>query len=557
MLTRRYRAILSVLLPLLVVCLALIAGRIPSASAQGPRVLGPFVGPSVKAASFDGDVRTLPRVNRAATYTPRLRARLHPPALEPTIRQNLNPAPIPNAVSTMPSPLSSFKGISQTAFPLNFWPPDPVGDVGSNHYIQGVNSAFAIYTKTGELLASIDMASFFTGTSSFCDINPRGDPVVLYDALADRWVLSFLAFYNPLVGDPFYECIAVSKTSDPVTGGWWFYALLAHPSYLNDYPKLSVWRDAYYMTANLVDLVNGSAFKGVRVWALDRASMLSGTLNSVYFDIPWDGQCCYSLLPSHMHGTPPLTGTPNFLMAAQAITPSTAVGNHLLLWKFYVNWTTPASSTLSSPISITVNSFRELSGLIVPQLGSGETPDIGDSKLMMQLQYRRLYDLESLWAVHMISGTRASAIRWYEVRNPNAAPILHQQGTFEPDSVYRWMPSLAADKRGNMAIGYSVSSSSMYPAIRYAGRTIDDPLGVLAQGETSLIEGSGSQSGGFYKWGDYSAMSVDPVDGCTFWYTNMYYETTGNNWQTRIGTFKFPWCEGRRYYIPTIFVPPP
>jgi hypothetical protein len=130
-----------------------------------------------------------------------------------------------------------------------------------------------------------------------------------------------------------------------------------------------------------------------------------------------------------------------------------------------------------------------------------------------------------------------------EIRNMAGTPSVYQQGTFSPDSNYRWMPSLGVDKQGNMAVGYSVSSSAMYPAIRYAGRLAGDPLNQLSQGEASLIAGTGAQSGGYNRWGDYASMTIDPTDGCTFWFTTEYYVTTGNNWQTRIGSFKYPGCQ--------------
>jgi len=191
----------------------------------------------------------------------------------------------------------------------------------------------------------------------------------------------------------------------------------------------------------------------------------------------------------------------------------------------------------------------------VPQQG-GEAVDALGDRLMMQLQYRNIGGVESLWANHTVADSRAvghpTGIRWYEIRNPNGTPSVYQWSTFQPDTNYRWMGSLAVDRQGNMALGYSVSSASMYPAIRYTGRLSTDSLGQLPQGEITLIAGTGSQSGGHNRWGDYIAMTVDPVDDCTFWYTNQYYATTGNNWQTRIGSFKFSSCITYWYYFPFV-----
>ena len=182
-------------------------------------------------------------------------------------------------------------------------------------------------------------------------------------------------------------------------------------------------------------------------------------------------------------------------------------------------------------------------GASVPQKGSTEKVDTLGDRLMSNFEYRNLNGAESLWLTRTVVNGTSTGIRWMEIRGMSATPSVYQQGTFAPDSNYRWMPSIGVDKQGNMAVGYSVSSSTMFPAIRYAGRLVSDPLGTLGQGEASLIEGTGSQSGGYNRWGDYASMTIDPVDGCTFWFTTEYYAATGSNWQTRIGSFKFPGCQ--------------
>ena len=164
---------------------------------------------------------------------------------------------------------------------------------------------------------------------------------------------------------------------------------------------------------------------------------------------------------------------------------------------------------------------------------------------MSSLQYRNIGGVQSLWVSRTVVAGTSTGVRWTEVRNMSTTPTVFQQGTYAPDATYRWMPSLAVDKSGNMAIGYSVSSATVFPSIRYAGRLVNDPLNTLGQTETSLVAGTGSQtSGRGARWGDYASMSVDPVDDCTFWFTSEYYEVTGTNWQTRIGSFKFPSCGG-------------
>ncbi len=255
-------------------------------------------------------------------------------------------------------------------------------------------------------------------------------------------------------------------------------------------------------------------------------------MTSVKIDL---GTSYFSLLPSNYRGAQPPAGTPAFFASISGST------TNMRLWKFYVNWASPGNSSLSGPTNIPIASYSQPSGQ-VPQLGSSETLDSLGDRLMMQLQYRNLNGVESLWATHSVASGGVAGIRWYEIRNLGSTPSVYQQSTYQPDSLYRWMGSLAVDGVGNMAVGYSASSSSLYPAIRYAGRLASDSLNTLSQAETSLIAGSGSQSGGYNRWGDYSAMTVDPVDDCTFWYTTEYYETTGNNWQTRIGSFKYPNC---------------
>ena len=277
----------------------------------------------------------------------------------------------------------------------------------------------------------------------------------------------------------------------------------------------------------------GNTYSGAKVWALNRDDLISGAaLRSVAFTL---GTSYFSLLPANFKGTQPPANTPAYFLSDWGSTTS------MKLWKFKVNWTTPSSSTFTGPTSFTVASFTRPTAR-VPQKSSTETVDTLGDRLMTWLQYRNIGGTESLWVSRSVVSGSSTGIRWYEVRNMSGTPSVYQQGTYAPDSSYRWMPSIGVNKNGDMAIGYSVSSSTMFPAIRYAGRLSTDALGTLGQSETTLINGTGSQSGGYNRWGDYASMSVDPVDDCTFWLTTEYYETTGNNWQTRIGSFKFPTC---------------
>ena len=524
------------------------AAPTPSAL-KTPTVKGPFVATSAAAVSFDRDVRTLPPAGPVLRREFPERSRHKPGTIDrgplksrftDTALQPLLPS------APMPSPNASFKGLDFTAWGAG-WPPDTVGDVGPNHYIQAVNTSLGIFNKAGARLAAFTFDNFFSGTGTPCDDLNQGDPTVVYDPLADRFMVSDFAFAldtsNNPVG-PFYQCFAVSKTGDPVAGGWWLYAILTDPTSFPDYPKLGVWPDGIYMSANIFDA--GGSFTGTRVWAFNRTDLESGVaVRQIRFDVADTNS--FALLPSNFRGTPPPAGRPNFFIWYQESFPQ-FTGSQLYIHKFSItNWS-PPTATFSGPTAVNVSQYREAPYLAayVPQL-SGEAVDTLGDRFMMQNQYRNINGTESLWNMHTVivpnSGPQ-TAIRWYQLNVTGgtiaAAPV--QQSTFAPDTSYRWMGSLAIDRQGNMAVGYSVSSPSMFPGIRYAGRLITDPVNQLAQTETSLIEGAGSQAGGFNRWGDYSAMSVDPSDDCTFWYTQEYYEATGMNWQTRIGSFKFPSC---------------
>ncbi len=440
----------------------------------------------------------------------------------------------------MPQPTRLFAGMSLSSGG-NGWPPDPNGDVGPDHYMQAVNTSLAIYDKdTGAELWRRTYNQFFqlSGDPAIqatpCYNQNYGDPIVLYDPYVGRWLVSDFAF-SSLNTPPFYECLAVSRSSDPLTGGWYFYALRADTGsffgYLNDYPKLGVWWDGWYMSANMFQEVNPGTGFGVRLWALDRQAMIQGLpLKEIHFDLCWGGTC-ETLLPANLRGDLPPVGAPEYFLG---------MGNQALqLWKMDIDWNIPANSTLTGPFSIPVESFAVSSS--VPQPSSTYALDSLGPRLMHPLQYQNLNGQESLWTNHTVSNAGVAGIRWYEIGNISGNPSLVQQGTYQPDNLSRWMGSLAVDYEGNMALGYSVSSASMFPGIRYTGRMNGELTGTLTQGENILVQGQGSQTN-TYRWGDYSSMAIDPQDGCTFWYTTEYYLTSGSSWQTLIGTFQFPTC---------------
>jgi hypothetical protein len=430
----------------------------------------------------------------------------------------------------MPSPIANFDGIYNQNGPL---PPDTNGDVGRNHYVQIVNSMFQVFNKTGtSLYGPANNSTIFAGFGGPCEARNDGDPVALYDAMADRWVLTWFTS-----AAPYMECIAVSATPDPMAA-WYRYAFLDNNSgtTLGDYPKMSVWPDAYYMTTN--EFAPG--FVGDGNYAYNRAKMLRGDPSAevVYFHGTDGGK-----LPSDVDsaGSPPPAGSPNYIMEWFNGNPG-----QLAEFKFHVDFATPALSTYTGPLLISVANF-DPNAPAVPQPGTTTLLDNLSDRLMFRLAYRNMGSYEALVLNHTVNASGLDAIRWYELRDPNNAlgASVFQQGTYAPaDGVHRWMGSIAMDKLGDIAVGFSAGSSTVFPSIRYAGRLVGDPAGQLSQGEATLLAGTGSEDyPAAHRWGDYSAIQVDPVDDCTFWYTTMYFGQTGQrNWRTRIGSFKFPGC---------------
>jgi len=461
---------------------------------------------------------------------------------------------VPGALQTAVGPQVAtsaglnFNGVGDTSNtpsnPCNCAPPDTNGAVGATQFVQIVNTAFAVYDKsTGAIAAGFPKANntLWSGFGGGCETNNDGDPIAQYDKAAGRWILSQFS----VATTPFLQCVAVSTTSD-ATGSYNRYAFSYGNVQFNDYPKLGVWPDGYYATYNIFN--NGQTFAGAKACAFDRTSMLAGAAAT---------QQCFqlsssfgSLLPSDVDGaTAPPAGTPNLLLNFGS--------NTLNLWKFHVDWATPANTTLTGPTSIPVAGFSAAcngGGACIPQPGTSNKLDSLADRLMYRLAYRHFADgHEALVVNHsvFVSGNRknqVTGVRWYELRNPgggtmaSGTPVVFQQGTYSPDATSRWMGSVAQDKNGDIALGYSASSSSVFPSIRYTGRVPTDAAGTM-EAEASIFSGAASQTGTLHRWGDYSAMTVDPGDDCTFWYTTEYLPSTGSfNWSTRIASFKFTGC---------------
>lgn len=519
----------------------------PADSAQGPEV----------SAAVHSDVSPPLRMLTAST-TRAGDLRERPLRLIPSggAQEGLDPVVQASAGPAVASSSSlGFAGIGVCAAGAGCYaPPDTNGAVGATQYVQWVNTAFAVFDKsTGALATGFPKAGNapWAGFGSGCETNNDGDPIVQYDKAADRWILTQFSVSTL----PYLQCVAVSTSSD-AAGSYYRYAFSYGNTQFPDYPKLGVWPDGYYMSFNIFN--NGTSFAGAKVCALDRAHMLTGAAAI---------QQCFQLsnkygglLPSDLDGTtPPPANSPNFLISFGS--------NSLNLWKFHVDWTNSANTTLQGPINIPVASFSRAcgGGTCVPQPNTSQQLDSLGDRLMYRLAYRNLGGHEALVVNHSVSvggGIFSSGIisvRWYELRNPSGStiaagtPVVYQQGTLgTSDSIHRWMGSIAMDGSGDIALGYSASSTSVYPSVRYTGRTPDETTGTM-ETETIVKAGAGSQTGGLSRWGDYSAMTVDPVDDCTFWYTSEFLPNTGSwNWSTWITSFKFPGCSTTPLPAPTV-----
>ncbi|WP_162180413.1 hypothetical protein [Methylocapsa aurea] len=469
----------------------------------------------------------------------------HPPKIT-------TPAQPDPALQTSRGPLISvtpglnFDGIDeaaqQGASGLLAIPPDTNGAVGATQFVQWVNYAFAVFDKTsGEMVYGPAAGkTLWKGFGGPCETNNSGDPIAQYDKTAGRWVLT-----QPVFTNPFAICFAVSTTSE-YTGQFHRYAF-SMPAF-PDYPKLGIWPDAYYMSIDLYTQGQGygGKFKGPYLCAFDRSLMLKGDKNASMQCWPPSNSLnpdYAHLLPSDLDGNmPPPEGSPNYFLSFFGT-------NSLKLWKFHVDFNDSQKTQVTGPTNIQVDDFTEAcgGGICIPQAGTKELLDSLGDRLMYRLAYRNFRDHESLVVNHSVTavptGSTVSTVgvRWYEIRDPNGVPTVFQKGTFAPDANFRWMGSVAMDKVGDMAIGYSVSSSGMYPSIRFTGRLAGDKLGTL-QAEQTILPGGGSQLK-LDNWGDYSSMSIDPVDDCTFWYTTEYLPKSGKyNWSTRIRSFKFSSC---------------
>ena len=522
---------------------------------------------------------------------------------------------------TTPAPSLSFEGTSDddnaAILGIRIVPPDTEGDIGKKYFIQMNNLVFSIFDKDdGSLvLGPLSNNIFFSGTGDICELTNDGDPVVLWDHLAKRWVFTQFAvpIFDPTVPDSDgHQCFAVSKTKDPL-GEYHLYRFRFLPSFggvavLNDYPKMGVWPDGWYYTTNDFEcFLTGPtscafSFVNVSAVAFDKAAMLQGNpATALQFKVGPIGatdEIFIGVQPSHLEGKKPQNGTPNTfwqVFDSEQFTFSGSTGpDGILHWDFSADFGTPANSTFVSQGLIPMPEYESFGcdggsgrncvdqpspGLVA----EGNGVDTIDFRTMFRAQYRS-FDAEDLAdsdsdsdpdsdsdsdsdsdarvaavvlsvtadADGVVNGALEAGVRWAEVRNSGSGWTLHQASTYAPDDgENRFMPSIAQNGKGEIAIGYTVSSATTFPAVRYTTRRLNDPLGEMTGGEVSCFEGTGSQidspgpnrpGGPGGRWGDYSSMSVDPQDDCTFWYTNEYYEdNSAFDFKTRI--CKFSSCD--------------
>ena len=435
----------------------------------------------------------------------------------------------------------NFDGIPYPGVICNCAPPDTNGEVGATQYVQIVNEGYQVFDKTtgNSILGPASIESVWAGFGGACETAGQGDPVVLYDQIANRWLIS--QFASGLT----HECIAVS-TSNDATGTWNRYDFAVGTNALFDYPKLGVWPDAYYMAMNVFNS-SGTAYLGTQPFAFDRTKMLAGMpatmLTPGTVGSPANNED--PLMPADFDGSilPP-AGAPNTFVEFPDSTGNNL--NSYRAWHYSVGVPFGTGPTFTQVPSPAAAPFTFLFAT-VPQLPPSTNLGTLADRLMFRLAYRNFGTPqapdESLVVNYTVSSGGVAGVRWVELKNPTNGPLtVKQESTYQPDTTWRWMGSVAMDKAGDLALGFSASSAAIHPQIRYATRLATDPLNTLSN-ETHLFDGTGSQSDTSSRWGDYSDMTVDPVDDCTFWYTQEYYASNSSfNWRTRIGSFKFDTC---------------
>jgi hypothetical protein len=476
--------------------------------------------------------------------------------------------------------VTSFDGIDASQIPRPQLDIDPNGAVGTKQYMEWINTYYQAYDKK---TFSPVWSTPQNGTQPWRSNNVSdcygvgGDGVIAFDRLASRWLIAARA---SSAGN-YYYCVAISNTDDLTSGslGWYTYEIPLNPIlgtnsrghvYFPDWPKLATWQDAYYVTMDLQDVDNKYQEIAIVACALDRTNMLTGfTPNppQCFSDpspVPANGTLylAHSLIPADIEDTTaPPSGRDEFLVSIQNPPNDgvTTTSSSINLWDFHLDWTNPANSTFvksSLPVSPYTPGCYNVAHVAwtfcVPEPSLSSTGNhyhvdsVGD-RIMPRFAYRNFGSYESFLVSHTIQvglkGAKQTGIRWYELRG-SATPAVYQTGTIAPDkTLFRFMPSIAQDRAGNVAVGYSVSRATTHPGIRATWWSL--PNGTVPT-EISIQNGGGDEENSTH-WGDYTSMTVDPVDDCTFWYVNEYFASnqTGSsiNWNTRIANFRVSTCQ--------------
>jgi len=434
----------------------------------------------------------------------------------------------------------NFEGIPNSANgkALEGVPSDSNLAVGATQVVETINTAYEVYDKTSgkSLFGPQQISALFTGLPGLCGQGVHSfnytDPIVLYDQMANRWIITIIGSNSSFTEGN--ECIAVSESSD-ATGKYYRYVYKFGANVFNDYDKLSVWPDAFYASYNLFGPNN---YIGADACAYDRSAMLSGSAAKA---ICFTNANEFSFLPSNLDGaTPPPSGEPDFFVD---LFSSTA----LHLFRFHVDFVNPKNSTFQGPVRIAVNAYTMAcrGGTCIPQPDTNQKVDSLGDRLMFRLAYRNFGDHESLVVNHsVLTSKAASGARWYEIRDPNGTAAVFQQGTLTSGGNSLWMGSIAMDKVGNMALGFSESkSTTLHPSVAFTGRIPSDAVNTMESLKT-IFNAKGSETD-TNRWGDYTSMVIDPVDDCSFWYVDQYIPTTGSgiNLRTRIASLKFSTCQ--------------
>ncbi len=456
-----------------------------------------------------------------------------------------------NSTAVAAVPIQNFNGLTNGNNTVGrYTPPDPCGDVGPNHYVQVVNCMLQIFSKTGtSMYGPVTTSTIWNGFNGNWNDHNDGDAVVLYDENADRWLISQFAI--DCSGSPFteYELVAISTTPDP-TGSYFRYAFQF--DYMPDYPKLGVWNDGYYLAVNRFNTNLGSTpFIGAAGAVLERSKMLTGdpTARMIYFKTETlggtgagAGADCYSMLPSDGDGTAAPVGDPNYFTYINDNT--TGGASELRIWALHADWVTTTNSTFTFVANLPVTAYTMLGTFtgVIPQQGTTNKLDGLGDRLMFRNQYRNFGSYETFVTCHNVNtGSNIAGVRWYEYRKTGTIWSVYQQGTYAPgDGKSRWLGSIAMNASGDIGLAYTVSNSTMYPSIYFTGRRSSDPIGAMTVAEGIIQTGAASITGAT-RWGDYSAINVDPTDNLTFWTTNEFIGTYGGTWpwSTKIASFKF------------------